>query len=313
MASTGKVGRRFLLGGTVGAAGLGLAAYKAIPSMFWKQLSDDLSRDVNAAPLKPDPSKWPDTGVHAAWLGHSSVLLKIDGYTLVTDPVLNKWIGVDLRVATVGMKRLVAPALAAKELPKVDLILSSHAHMDHLDLATMRELEQPNTSVIMAKSTSDLIRSGGYREIREIGWGERTQIGPLSIKALEVKHRGARMRTDTYRGYNGYVIESGKWRILFAGDTADTHTFQAQRNGNVDLAIFPIGAYNPWVYAHCNPEEAWRMANEFGAEQIMGVHHKTFKLSREAYGEPMERFLTIAGKSASRIVAREIGSEFHLT
>ncbi len=313
MATSGKVGRRVMLGSAVGAAGLGLAAYKAVPSMMWQRLSEDLSRNTEKAPHQPDPSQWPDTGLHAAWLGHSTVLLKMEGHTLITDPVLNTWIGIDLRIATVGMKRLVDPALKADQLPKIDVILSSHAHMDHLDLATMRQLEDKETQVVMAKSTSDLIRGNRYQNVQEIGWGEKKQVGPFTIRGLEVRHWGARMRTDTYRGYNGYMIESGKWRVLFGGDTADTHAFKDQRQGDVHLSIFPIGAYNPWVHAHCNPEEAWRMSNEFGAEHVLGVHHQTFNLSQELSTEPIERLVQVAGNADYRVVAREIGSEFHLS
>lgn len=292
---------------------LGLAAYKSMPSFFWDQLRRDFSREIPAASLRPDPSKWPDTGIHGAWLGHSTVLMKVDGFTIVTDPVLNDWIGVDLRLATVGMKRLVAPALLGKDLRGVDLILSSHAHMDHLDLATMRSLESDKTEVVMAKSTSDLIRTHRYAKVTEIGWGETVRVGPAEIRALEVRHWGARMRTDTYRGYNAYDLRIGKRRILFGGDTADTDLFRTQRNGGADLAIMPIGAYNPWIHAHCNPEQAWRMANEYGADLFVPVHHLTFHLSHEPENEPLERVLAAAGNSESRIVARQVGSEFHLT
>jgi L-ascorbate metabolism protein UlaG (beta-lactamase superfamily) len=241
------------------------------------------------------------------------VLLKIDGFTILTDPVFHNWIGVDLRVATVGMKRLVGPALDVDKLPKIDLILSSHAHMDHLDLQSMRDLESDRTEVVMARSTSDLIRSSRYARVRETGWGETVRVGPAMLRGLEVKHWGARMRTDTHRGYNGYSVECGRYRILFAGDTADTDAFRRQRNGNADLAIFPIGAYDPWIYAHCNPEQAWRMANEFGADRVLPVHHKTFRLSRERDAEPIERLLDAAKGDDARVVAREIGSEFHLS
>ena len=82
-----------------------------------------------------------------------------------------------------------------------------------------------------------------------------------------MNHWGARLRTDTYRGYNGYLIESDQRRVLFAGDTADTHEFRSVKTSRpVDLALMPIGAYDPWIYAHCNPEQAMRMAHEAGAE-----------------------------------------------
>ena len=308
-----RISRRWWLGGGALAAGAGFAASRTMPSFFWKQLQEDMTRSPLPAPRMPQPALWPDTGLHAAWLGHSTVLLKVDGFTILTDPVFHTWIGIDLKVATVGMKRLVAAALPIGGLPKIDLIISSHAHMDHLDLKTMRDLESPHTQVVMARSTSDLIRAENYARVQEVGWGESVQAGPATLRGLQVKHWGARMRTDTYRGYNGYSLHIGRWNILFAGDTADTDAFRAQRQGNVDLALFPIGAYDPWIYAHCNPEQAWRMANEFGAEHILPVHHQTFRLSREAKAEPLERILNAAGMSEKRIVARDIGSEFSLS
>ena len=94
------------------------------------------------------------------------------------------------------------------------------------------------------------------------------------MKAFEVNHWGARVRTDTYRGFNGYVIEIGRRRILFGGDTALTDNFKSVRTSKpVDLAIMPIGAYDPWIRFHCNPEQAMSMANDAGAERILPVHH----------------------------------------
>ncbi len=305
--------RGLLLGGGVTAAAAAFAAYKTMPAFFWRQLRDDLTRGIPQAPARPDPSQWPDTGLHAAWIGHSTVLIKADGFTMLTDPILYPWIGIDLRLATVGMKRLVQPALSPAELPKVDLILSSHAHMDHLDTASVRAIENRRTEVVMARLTSDLIRAQQFARVTEIGWGESTRVGPATVRGLEVKHWGARMRTDTYRGYQGYRIEVGRWKIVFAGDTADTTAFRAQRAGDAHLAIMPIGAYDPWIYAHCNPEQAWRMANESGAEFVLPVHHQTFKLSREPYTEPLERILNAAGNQSSRVVGRQIGAEFSLS
>ena len=122
------------------------------------------------------------------------------------------------------------------------------------------------------------------------------------------------MRTDTYRGYNGYLIEIGKRRIVFGGDTANTDTFRAIRSSRpVDLAIMPIGAYNPWIHVHCNPEQAWRMGSEAGAEHFLPVHHQTFVLSREPVKEPIERFVQAAGPHADRVLTHSIGDEAHLS
>jgi L-ascorbate metabolism protein UlaG (beta-lactamase superfamily) len=121
------------------------------------------------------------------------------------------------------------------------------------------------------------------------------------------------MRTDTYRGYNGYLIESGRYRILFGGDTAITPAFRAVRTTKpIDLAIMPIGAYNPWIYNHCTPEQAWQMGNDAGAERFITIHHQTFQLSREPLFEPIERFYAAAGSNPERVAIGRIGQEFSI-
>ena len=306
--------RRFLLGsvGVTGLASLGAFAYQAAP-VFWKQFAKEMGRPIGSPALHPDPRKWPDTGLHATWLGHSTVLLKVDGTTILTDPVFSDRIGLNFGPVTLGLKRLVATAAPLTRLPQIDLILLSHAHMDHFDIPTLRLLESHRTSVLTAAKTSDLLRPRLYREVRELHWGERARMGAVDIRALEVRHWGARMRTDTYRGYNGYLLEIGRYRILFGGDTAITPAFQAVRSARpVDLAIMPIGAYDPWIRVHCNPEQAWTMANHAGSEFILPVHHQTFQLSREGRLEPLERVLAAAGSAPERVCVQEIGQEFHL-
>lgn len=257
---------------------------------------------------RPRPLLWPDTGVHAAWIGHSTVLLKIDGFTVITDPVFGRRAGLHLGPVTVGIRRLADPALLLTELPHIDLILLSHAHMDHFDIATLRALEHPYTHVVTARSTSDLLRVRRYATVREVGWGEKVRVGPVEITGLRVRHWGARIRTDVHRGYNGYLIESGRRRIVFGGDTADTREFRVVRSSRaVDLAIMPIGAYNPYLHAHCTPEQARRMGDEAGAHRFLPVHHKTFRLGREPMNEPIERFLASAGED--RVVTQSIGDQ----
>jgi L-ascorbate metabolism protein UlaG (beta-lactamase superfamily) len=241
------------------------------------------------------------------------VLLKVDGTTILTDPVFSDRIGLSLGPVTLGLKRLVATAAPLTRLPQIDLILLSHAHMDHFDIPTLRLLESRHTSVVTAARTSDLLRPRLYREVREMHWGERVRVGAVDIRGLEVRHWGARMRTDTYRGYNGYLLQVGRYRILFGGDTAITPAFRAVRGSKpVDLAIMPIGAYNPWIHAHCTPEQAWQMGNDAGAERFIPVHHQTFQLSREPLLEPIERFYAAAGSSSERIAIGRMGQEFSI-
>ena len=264
-------------------------------------------------PAVPVPERWAAPGVHAAWLGHSTVLLKIDGFTILTDPVFSERAGLRVGPLTLGVKRLVAPPIGPAELPPIDLILLSHAHMDHLDLPSLRALENPRVRVVTAPGTTDLLRPERYRQVVELGWNQTARVGPGQLRAFEVNHWGARMGSDTHRGYNGYAIEVGRYRVLFAGDTALTGVFRTLRGARpFDLAIMPIGAYNPWIRNHSTPEQAWRMANEAGAHFVLPVHHQTFPLSREPLFEPIERLSEAAGGQPERIAVRRVGEEFEL-
>ena len=299
-----------------GAALLDLSSwiYRTAPA-FGKRCAQDFHRDIRPAPYRPDPASWPETGLHAAWLGHTTVLLKVEGVTILTDPVFSRRAGIGLGPVTLGLKRLVEPALAIAELPKIDIVLLSHAHMDHFDIPSLRRLESRGTTVITAARTADLLRLGRYAAIRELGWGARTlvdtQAGACKVCAFQVRHWGARMRRDTWRGYNGYTIEAGRYRILFGGDTALTDGFRQLKTARpFDLAIMPVGAYNPWIHSHCTPEQAWSMANQAGAEFFLPVHHQTFMLSREPYLEPIERVYGSAGNHPDRVAVSRIGQEF---
>jgi L-ascorbate metabolism protein UlaG (beta-lactamase superfamily) len=120
------------------------------------------------------------------------------------------------------------------------------------------------------------------------------------------------MQSDTYRGYNGYLIEVGRYRVLFAGDTAYTDSFRRLRSSQrLDLAIMAIGAYHPWIRVHCDPEQAIAMAKDARAEFILPVHHRTFQLRRESAHEPMERLLQAAHPAEDGICLRDFGQEFH--
>jgi L-ascorbate metabolism protein UlaG (beta-lactamase superfamily) len=280
---------------------------------FWDRASGDLKRSVLAPPHKPRPESWPDKGLHAAWLGHTTVLLKIDGIVLITDPVFSNRIGLNFGPLTVGLKRLVEPALRVASLPRPDLIVMSHAHMDHWDMPSLRALESHATRVVTAARTSDLLRARRYGGVHELGWGETARIGDVSIRAFEVSHWGARMRSDTYRGFNGYVIETPRHKVIFGGDTAMTPSFRSLRSSRpTHLAIMPIGAYNPWIRMHCTPEQALKMADDAGAEMILPVHHQTFQLSSEPVLEPIERLAGALSSTPDRLGLQEIGQELHL-
>jgi len=284
---------------------------------LWREWTIESWRPIALAFVKPEPSKWNDAQVTAAWIGHATVLINFFGINILTDPVLFSRIGIRLPGFTIGPKRLTAPALQFHELPRIDLILLSHAHFDHFDLRTLRRFDE-NTRVITAPNTADLLKWTRLRDITELRWGETKVLniasqakGSIAISGLEVKHWGARKQRDDYRGYNGYVIERSGRRILFGGDTAMTDSF-AKLQQPIDLAIMSIGAYNPWIHSHCTPEQAVEMATAAGARFIIPVHHQTFRLSFEPLREPVERFQAALSETPERIALREIGETFVL-
>ncbi len=283
---------------------------------LFREWTIESRRPIAPAFAKPEPSRWSNMQVTLAWLGHSTVIINFFGVTILTDPVLFPRIGIRLPGITIGPKRLTAPALEFQQLPKIDLILLSHAHFDHLDLRTLHCFGG-STRVITARATSDLLKRTRFREITELDWGKTrilsTTAGKIEVTAFPVKHWGARTQRDTHRGYNGYLIERNGRRIIFAGDSAMTENFaKLRRHGPIDIAIMSIGAYNPWIHSHCTPEQAVQMANAAGAHFIAPVHHKTFRLSFEPFREPMKRFEATLSETPERIALREIGETFVL-
>jgi L-ascorbate metabolism protein UlaG (beta-lactamase superfamily) len=283
---------------------------------LWREWTIESMRPIAPAFARPEPLKWSDAQITTSWLGHATVLINFFGITILTDPVLFPRVGIRLPGFTIGPKRLTAPALEIDELPKIDIILLSHAHFDHFDLQTLHRFDK-HTRVISATRTRDLLRWTQLRDITELRWTEQksieTSAGKIDIFAFSVKHWGARKQRDAYRGYNGYLLERNGRRILFAGDTALTNSFAELRHrGRIDLAIMSIGAYNPWIRSHCTPEQAIEMANAAGAQFIMPVHHQTFRLSFEPFREPIERFEAALGSQPGRIALREIGETFVL-
>jgi L-ascorbate metabolism protein UlaG (beta-lactamase superfamily) len=270
----------------------------------------DAFSPIEPAGQRPDPSAWSDERLTVAWLGHATVLGNFYGSWFLTDPALEMRVGLGRGIAKFGPRRLIAPALRTHELPPVDLLLLSHAHMDHTDLGTLRAIPR-DTPVVVQPGNRDLVRR--FRRVDELAWGETLAVDGIEVESLEVRHWGARMITDRHRGYGGYLLRKHGRTIVFAGDTAYTDALAPLgRRGRIDLAILPIGAYDPWIYNHASPEQAWQMAKEMGAAHLMPIHHSTFRLSREPLGEPIERLLAAAGPDGHRIVVTEVGGTWTL-
>lgn len=305
-----------MAGGTAVATGSTawwLAVSKQRAARWARRLIEDAQRRIEPAPVKPNPAEWSDRNITMAWLGHATVLINFYGLNILTDPALGSRVGISLGVGIAGPKRYISPALQVNELPRIDVLVLSHAHMDHLDLPTLRRMPR-GTWTATAKATSDLLDARRL-SFTELGWGNRAKYrgpkGDLEVEAIEVKHWGQRWPSEMPRGYNGYILRREGKALLFAGDTALTPTLGSIRaRGPFAAAIMPIGAYQPWIWNHCTPEQALTMANAAGASYILPVHHQTFRLSDEPRNEPIERLEKALEHERERLAWRRIGETF---
>lgn len=265
-----------------------------------------ISRKKFELPKKPRPYTCSINGVTVSWLGHASILINFFGKVILIDPVLESRLGVTLPGnLNIGPKRYLAPALTVNELGPVDLLLMSHGHVDHFDYPTLRKLQSINTTAITAKNTCFLWDGLVYQDVREIWWGEALNIDGITIKAIQGRHRAARLPWLTDMTANSYLISYGGVNIFFAGDTGYTPIIREQLRGiPVDILIVGIANYLPTSLQkdHCSPEQAWQMAKEIGAARIIPMHWGTFKLSEEPMEEPLPRFLHAAGSERGRII-----------
>lgn len=275
------------------------------------------SAETVPAAFHPDPKSWDDSTITAAWIGHATVLINFFGTKIITDPVFSERIGLNLfGIGTIGPKRLVLPALRIDELPPLDLILISHAHFDHLDLPTLRRLGR-HVPIVTASHTADILDGLGNKNVFELDWGEKLTLGDVEIEGLRVNHFGWRYpwEKDRSRGekdgrsFNGYLVSRKGRHIVFGGDTAYQEHFRdlARRNITPDLAILPIGAYDPWIFVHANPEQAVGMANQMNAKTILPVHWHTFVLSNEPVDEPIERLRQAVSQHSPSLALDAIG------
>lgn len=283
--------RKFLRNGIVATVGSLLFPNYVIPKADAKN---------SILKYKPDPIQWEETQINVAWIGHSTVLINFYGTIILTDPVLLNRVGVYIAGVSWGPSRLTPPALDINEIPRPDIILLSHAHMDHMDYPTLKKIINrfPNQiDAITAYLTKDVIADLKWKSLKTMDWGDEYEINEIKFSALEVQHFGWRFpwekdRSRGYmkdgRSYNAYLIEKNGKSILFGGDTRNTDKLKVLSNKNIDLALMPIGAYNPWSHAHCNPEEALQMADEIGAKYFIPIHCKTFKQGVEPFEEPID-------------------------
>lgn len=257
-----------------------------------------------------DPDRWQAAPMAAYWVGQATILVRLHGVTILTDPHFHDTAGPRIAGRSTGRRRSTAPPLTIDELPPVDIIALSHAHMDHWEKGSLERLARKETAVIIPHRTRALLPRGKARfgEVFEATWGEQHEIRGLRFTALQPKHWGARWGFDWWRGYNAYAIDTTKRRVLFAGDTGETRAFD--EIGPVDLAIIGIGnSYEPWGRHHTSPEQAAAMAERMRARLLAPVHHATFHDPTESRDEPLERLRRVWPDD--RIVCPRVGEAFY--
>ena len=265
------------------------------------------------SPVRPTPRQWSDGGITLAWIGHSTFLINLEGTTILTDPVFSEKIGVSLLgLMTMGLPRFVPPALTVQDLPPIDLVLVSHAHMDHYDIPSLRKLPR-DVPMILARDTTEFIDGLGFSRVQELDWGQTAEVDGVRIEALPVKHWGSRYPWDRDRGYNGFLLQKHDRSLLFGGDTAYTERLPAALNHRpMDVAILPIGGYDPYIANHASPEQAWDLFHEMRARYLIPMHWRTFRMSHERPFEPYERLSTAVNGSARRLALHTIGETWSL-
>lgn len=236
-----------------------------------------------------------EAGDAATWLGHSSYLLRWGGQTLLTDPFLTR---VAAPRPVISPRRFVSPALRPRELPAIDWLLLSHNHYDHFDAATLARLPgRADIRAVVPLGLGPALRRLGYRQIHELDWWQSVATADITVTAVPAIHFSRRGPFDGNRTlWCGFVVETADDRKLyFAGDTAYHPVFAeiGETFAPVDLALLPIGAYEPRAVmagAHVNPEEAAAIARDVGAHTAAAMHWGTIVLTDEPPFEPPSRF-----------------------
>lgn len=228
--------------------------------------------------------------VGVTWIGHASFLVQFPGCNLLVDPNWAKWLKV--------IKRLKRPGLEMHHLPDIDLVLVTHAHFDHLDRRTLRRVaaDQP---IVVPFEVGNLVHDLGFRSVHELGYWENYTHGPARVTLTPCHHWGARVLHDDHRGFGGFIIECAGRTVYHCGDTAYFPGFrEIGRRFDVDVALLPIGAYDPpsGREVHMNPEQAVAAFQELGAKTMVPMHYGTFRLSYEPLDEPLRRLRACARK-----------------
>ena len=285
---------------------------------FWKLprlLTTPMTRwppEVVVEPRRP-PAAGPDQVV-VTFVGHSTFLIQTTTSNVLIDPVFARRAG---PLSFVGPRRVRPPGVRFDDLPPISLLLLSHNHYDHCDLGTLKLLEQRfHPAAVTPPGNGRLLRAAGFRRIEELDWWETSSSAPLSVTVIPAQHFSARTPFDRNQAlWGGFLIEAEGRRILHAGDSGYGPHFRqmGERLGPIDLALLPIGAYEPrWFMKdiHMNPAEAVQAHLDLGARQSIAMHFGTFQLTPEGIDQPV-RDLGVAlqdrGVPAEQFRTLEVG------
>lgn len=240
----------------------------------------------------------PSTGVTLSWLGHSTVLIELDGVRLLTDPVLRSRIGHLVRTG---------PAIDASQVGVIDGVLLSHLHADHADIRTLRAVERAGPIVAHA-SVGSWLRRRGLGTVTGIAVGEETTVGAVTVRAVPARHQGRRWPAGAERAAVGFVIR-GRSSVYFAGDT-DLFPTMADLRSEIDVALLPVAGWGPSVgEGHLDPERAARAVALIEPAVAIPIHWGTYALpgwlrARSDPAQPAREFTELVRRSAPGVEVR---------
>lgn len=259
-----------------------------------------------------DWAKSPETGLRATWLGHSTVLLEIDGLRVLTDPV---WGSRASPSRLVGPKRFQPVPLPLHALPPLDVVLISHDHYDHLDYPTIRELARRDVPFVTSLGVGSHLEAWGVppERIVELDWWESYTLpnADLTVTAAPSQHfSGRTLKTRNTTLWSSLVIRSSRHAVFFSGDTGLTTEYSAirKRLGPFDLVLLEVGAFHPaWGDIHLGPENALEALALLGGGAFLPVHWGTFSLAMHAWDAPAETLLALGPKKNVQLVMPRLG------
>jgi len=253
-------------------------------------------------PGPPPPARVGGGALRLTFVNHSTTLIQLDGVNVLTDPI---WSERPSPVPFAGPRRHRPPGIRFGELPKIDLVIVSHNHYDHLDVPTLRALQRRDRPrIVTALGNARLMARYGIADAHDLDWWQAVPVGELIVTCVPARHFSARGLSDRNRNlWSGFVVSGASGNVYFAGDTGWGGHFEAirARFEPLRLALLPIGSYKPrWFMqaAHIDPEQAVEAHHILGARTSIPVHYGTFELGDDGEDEPVEELRSVMGDAA---------------